>query len=122
MDIYSLGTLLWEIMSEIIPYSKDKGEGILQLVLKIKNNDYREEDIISVPYEYINLYKECWRGNNLYRPKIENIYERLFLIQGKFIKHIFINFIYILIFFYFLFLENNLKIIFLLKGNVDIHI
>lgn len=102
MDIYSLGTLLWEIMSEKVPYSKDKGEGILQLVLKIKNNDYREEDISSVPDEYINLYKECWRGNNLSRPKIENIYERL-LIQGKFIKHIFINFIYILIFFYFLF-------------------
>ncbi|GBB95112.1 hypothetical protein RclHR1_02480011 [Rhizophagus clarus] len=77
MDIYSLGTLLWEIMSEVIPYSKNKNEGILQLVLKIKNNDYREEDIRSISYEYTNIYKECWKGNNLSRPKIENIYERL---------------------------------------------
>ncbi|RGB31465.1 kinase-like domain-containing protein [Rhizophagus diaphanus] len=88
MDIYSLGTLLWEIMSKKVPYSKDKGEGILQLVLKIKNNDYREEDISSVPDEYINLYKECWRGNNLSRPKIENIYERLSLIQENFFQGI----------------------------------
>ncbi|CAB4430334.1 unnamed protein product [Rhizophagus irregularis] len=85
MDIYSLGNLLWEIMSEKVPYSKDKGEGILQLVLKIKNNDYREGDISSVPVEYINLYEECWKGNNLFRPKIENIYERLLLIlQGSY--------------------------------------
>ncbi|RIA84489.1 kinase-like domain-containing protein [Glomus cerebriforme] len=77
MDIYSLGTLLWEIMSEVVPYSKDRDEGILQLVLKIKNNGYREEDISSAPCEYINIYKKCWNGDSLARPKIEDVYEIL---------------------------------------------
>ena len=52
MDIYSLGSLLWEIMSEQIPYSNSKDN--LQLVNKIKNEDYREKNI-SCPYEYIDL-------------------------------------------------------------------
>lgn len=77
MDIYNLGTLLWEIMSGEIPYSKDRKDGVLQLVLKIKNNGYREGDINSAPCDYVNLYKKCWNGDSLARPKIEDVYEEL---------------------------------------------
>lgn len=79
MDIYSLGSLLWEIMSEKIPYSDYQDDGILQLILKIKGG-YREVDLISNP-EYINLYKNCWDGNNLIRPKIDDIYNQLLSIM-----------------------------------------
>ncbi|CAB4480726.1 kinase-like protein [Rhizophagus irregularis] len=75
VDIYSLGTLLWEIMSEKIPFSEDQNDGILQLMLRIKEG-YREVDIISDP-EYVNLYKSCWDGNNLIRPKIDDVYNQL---------------------------------------------
>src|ERR1043166_1089966 len=51
MDIYSLGSLLWEIMSEQVPYSDDGS--ILQLVKKIKNDGYREQDVNCAPHEYI---------------------------------------------------------------------
>src|SRR5215218_5220677 len=86
MDIYNLGTLLWEIMSGKIPYSKDRDDGILELVLKIKYNGYREEDISDIfsdipaklpPLEYINLYKKSWTGDSLARTEIEDIYEEL---------------------------------------------
>ena len=61
MDIYSLGILLWEIMSGKVPYSDDKDIGILQLVLKIKKDDYREKDInCTFDNEYINLFKKCF--------------------------------------------------------------
>src|SRR3954449_8957380 len=60
MDIYSLGILLWEIMSEQIPYSKSRNS--LQLVEKIKYGGAREQDISCAPYEYIDLYKKCWWG------------------------------------------------------------
>src|SRR4051812_8160830 len=58
VDIYSLGSLLWEIMSKKVPYSKDQNEDISQLIGKIKGG-YRENDIADVPAAYIELYKKC---------------------------------------------------------------
>jgi len=73
MDIYSLGSLLWEIMSGKIPYSKNKDEGILQFVLKIKNEGYREENLVGFPSNYIELYNSCWNRNKSDRPKIDQV-------------------------------------------------
>src|SRR3954453_8953204 len=78
MDIYSLGILLWEIVSGKIPYSKDKDD--IKLIEKI-NDGYREDDISDVPAksppEYISLYKKCWNGDSLVRPEIDDVYEEL---------------------------------------------
>ncbi|RIA89112.1 kinase-like domain-containing protein [Glomus cerebriforme] len=80
VDIYSLGTLLWEIMSEKIPYSKDRNDNRLcQLIIKIRGG-YREVNVINNP-EYTNLYKNCWNGNNLNRPKIDDVYNQLLSIK-----------------------------------------
>jgi len=81
MDIYSLGSLLWEIMSERVPYLEDKKDGILQLVNKIINNDYREKDIDDVPSKYMDLYKRCWNRNSLERPPINDVYHSLLNIK-----------------------------------------
>ncbi|GET02861.1 kinase-like domain-containing protein [Rhizophagus clarus] len=76
IDIYSLGSLLWEIMSERIPYSSDQNENILQLIIKIKEG-YRESDILDISAEYVALYKECWDGESSVRPSINEVYIRL---------------------------------------------
>ncbi|CAI2179864.1 5179_t:CDS:2 [Funneliformis geosporum] len=74
MDIYSFGSLLWEIMSGKVPYSKDKDEGILQLVQKIKDG-YREGNIIDA-HKY-ELCKLCWNGKPSDRPTIEEVFDEL---------------------------------------------
>src|SRR4051794_11559226 len=79
VDIYSLGTLLWEIMSEKVPYSKDQ-DNISQLIVKIKGG-YREDDITDVPAAYIELYKKCWDGDNSKRPPINKVSEELLNIK-----------------------------------------
>src|ERR1051325_5274925 len=78
MDIYSLGNLLWEIMSEKIPFSQDKHNSLL--IKKIKNG-YREKDIPGISSEYVNLYKECWKEDSLTRPKIKDVYKKLLYIK-----------------------------------------
>ncbi|CAG8593630.1 6094_t:CDS:2 [Funneliformis caledonium] len=77
MDIYSFGSLLWEILSGKIPYSKNKDEGILKLVRKIKEDGYREHKIINAPVKYIELYESCWDGKSSNRPTIEMVYDKL---------------------------------------------
>lgn len=78
VDIYSLGTLLWEIMSEKVPYQCD---GVLKLIQQIKAG-YREDvDIPYVPAEYKNLYTKCWHTDSLSRPKINHVCENLSYIK-----------------------------------------
>ncbi|CAB5371202.1 unnamed protein product [Rhizophagus irregularis] len=80
-DIYSLGTLLWEVMSEKIPYKDESSDGgILGLIRKIIDG-YREKadipDIPRFPAEYISLYTKCWNGDSAARPTIKEVYDKL---------------------------------------------
>ena len=74
VDIYSFGSLLYEIMSEKVPYSDDQNN-MIQLIRKIKDEDYREPDIAGVPDEINSLIKRCWRKDN--RPSISEVYHML---------------------------------------------
>ncbi|PKY27991.1 kinase-like protein [Rhizophagus irregularis] len=80
IDIYSLGSLLWEIMSERIPYSNNQNENILQLINRIRE-DYREKSENDIPDIYKDLYEECWNGDSSKRPSINDVYERLLNIK-----------------------------------------
>ncbi|CAB4381274.1 unnamed protein product [Rhizophagus irregularis] len=80
-DIYSLGTLLWEVMSEKIPYQDESSDGgILGLIRKIKDGHREKADIPDItrfPAEYINLYTKCWNGDSAARPTIKEVYDKL---------------------------------------------
>lgn len=80
IDIYSLGSLLWEIMSERIPYSNDQNENILQLINRIREG-HREKSEKDIPDIYKDLYEECWNGDSSKRPSINDVYERLLNIK-----------------------------------------
>ena len=82
IDVYSLGILLWEIMSGEVPYLKDQnqGGGILDLIFKLKEGEKKLDDITNItgiPIEYIELYKKCLDRNSLKRPNIEYVYNKL---------------------------------------------
>ncbi|RIA89119.1 kinase-like domain-containing protein [Glomus cerebriforme] len=73
VDIYSLGTLLWEIMSEKVPHQEN---GIRELVKNITGG-VKEADIPGISVEYKNLYTKCWDVNSDSRPTIKDVYNQL---------------------------------------------
>ncbi|GBB95107.1 hypothetical protein RclHR1_02480006 [Rhizophagus clarus] len=84
MDIYSLGSLLWEMISEQIPYSKDtRVKSIIKLIKEIKKG-HREVDVPNLPdipaecmNEYKDLYNKCWDKDSSSRPIIEDVHKKI---------------------------------------------
>ena len=74
VDIYSFGSLLWEILSERVPYSEESD--LLRLVSKIQEG-YRENDIVDIPDEINNLIKKCWEKDGSARGTIHEVYDAL---------------------------------------------
>ncbi|RHZ86021.1 hypothetical protein Glove_57g84 [Diversispora epigaea] len=60
-DIYSFGILLWEISSGEIPYKKYRGPS--KILHIIKGN--RETPVIGSPQDYINIYQDCWKQDQI---------------------------------------------------------
>ncbi|KAF0541185.1 kinase-like protein [Gigaspora margarita] len=78
-DIYSIGVLLWEISSGIIPF-KTESYCISNLLNAIVNG--KREDVISeTPKNYINIYTKCWQHNSNQRPNIQYIFNNLDIIN-----------------------------------------
>ncbi|RIB14212.1 hypothetical protein C2G38_2195747 [Gigaspora rosea] len=74
-DIYSIGILLWEISSGIIPF-KSKLTNDISLFKEIINGK-REVAIIGTPTNYKKIYTECWQHHSDNRPTIQHIFKCL---------------------------------------------
>ncbi|RIA88012.1 kinase-like domain-containing protein [Glomus cerebriforme] len=77
-DIYSLGTLLWELSSERPPFSNyiQKAFSVAQ-IKKILLNGEREDPVENTPLKYLRLYQKCWQDDPNLRPEINEVYEIL---------------------------------------------
>ncbi|GBC22041.2 kinase-like domain-containing protein [Rhizophagus irregularis DAOM 181602=DAOM 197198] len=73
-DVYSIGVLLWEISSGYPPFHYEPNQ--VSLIYEISQNR-REEIIPNTPYNYSNLYTECWNGEPINRPNIHEVVNRL---------------------------------------------
>ncbi|RIB30088.1 hypothetical protein C2G38_2153718 [Gigaspora rosea] len=72
-DIYSIGVLLWEISSGIIPFESEliHGYSLLKAIIRGK----REVTIPGTPKKYRKIYIECWQHDQ--RPTIQNVSNNL---------------------------------------------
>ncbi|CAB4379568.1 unnamed protein product [Rhizophagus irregularis] len=79
-DVYSIGVLLWEISSGYPPFHYEPNK--VTLIYEISQNR-REEIIPNTPYDYSNLYTECWNGEPNNRPNIDEVVNRLKFISNS---------------------------------------
>ncbi|RIA99957.1 hypothetical protein C2G38_2236345 [Gigaspora rosea] len=73
-DVYSLGVILWEISSGRLPFPSF--ESVLSLAVHIFRGN-REEPIEGTPFQYIQLYKQCWDNDPANRPETGFIFNTL---------------------------------------------
>ncbi|RIB07277.1 kinase-like domain-containing protein, partial [Gigaspora rosea] len=69
-DIYSLGIILWELTSRILPYSKYPNKVALPILIF---NRLREKIIPRMLSSYSRLYMRCWSTNLKKCPKLRGI-------------------------------------------------
>ncbi|RHZ89727.1 hypothetical protein Glove_11g30 [Diversispora epigaea] len=76
-DIYSLGILMWEIVTGEIPFREHEYDKDLALAIV---NGYRPKLHEEIPNEYADLMKQCWDANPDNRPDANIIHERIELL------------------------------------------
>ncbi|CAG8794235.1 16332_t:CDS:2, partial [Dentiscutata erythropus] len=70
-DIYSLGLILWELSSGVLPFSVFKDKMCLALGHYIIDKGFQNEIIKGTPTEYSLAYKQCWNINPQNRPGLD---------------------------------------------------
>ncbi|RHZ79124.1 hypothetical protein Glove_151g86 [Diversispora epigaea] len=66
-DIYSIGILMWEVITGKIPYGDQENKNNSHLALAIASG-YRPKIDENIPLEYANLMKQCWDADPDNRP------------------------------------------------------
>ncbi|RHZ79125.1 hypothetical protein Glove_151g87 [Diversispora epigaea] len=92
-DIYSIGILMWEVITGKIPYGDQENKNNSHLALAIASG-YRPKIYKNIPLEYANLMKQCWDADPDNRPDtrilkktmrslIKSLYEEMDQEQSK---------------------------------------
>ncbi|KAF0424504.1 kinase-like protein [Gigaspora margarita] len=74
-DIYSIGILLWEISSCIIPFEKEVPCNYYLLNAIIHGK--REIAVSGTPKNYVKIFTECWQNDSSQRPTIQHVHNDL---------------------------------------------
>eukprot|EP01137_Pigoraptor_chileana_P000200 Opistho-2@35962 len=80
-DVYAMGIILWELLTQEMPYSHLKNETHSFLLAQVVLQDLRplipDKLHEMTPTEYIRLMRECWDHRPHSRPSFESIQQRL---------------------------------------------
>ncbi|GES88038.1 kinase-like domain-containing protein [Rhizophagus clarus] len=75
-DVYSVGVLLWEISSGQRPFYAQGKPYDIGLAVEILQG-LRENPVPNTPEKYIKIYTECWDGEPINRPIINQVVDKL---------------------------------------------
>ncbi|RHZ57521.1 hypothetical protein Glove_386g42 [Diversispora epigaea] len=75
-DMYSLGIIMWEVITGETPFNNHKFNSNSDLVLAIIDG-YRPKIYKYIPYEYATLMKQCWDANPDNRPDAYKICDKI---------------------------------------------
>ncbi|KAK8871627.1 hypothetical protein M9Y10_007362 [Tritrichomonas musculus] len=78
-DVYSFGILMYEVVTDSVPYPEYQQQKItsFRLNLKILTEDYRPKFTVPVKQKIRQLIEQCWAKDPKDRPTFEEIYNRL---------------------------------------------
>lgn len=78
-DVYAFGILMYEVLTETLPYPAYQSKKLSDFNLKSKivNEDYRPEFTVPVKPALKKLVMQCWTRNPKDRPTFEEIYNKL---------------------------------------------
>ncbi|CAB5381506.1 unnamed protein product [Rhizophagus irregularis] len=79
---FGVGVLFWEISSGHPPFYTEGGQYDIDLALEISQG-LGEKPIPNTPDDYIKVYTDCWSGEPVNRPTINQVVERLKTIIEK---------------------------------------
>ena len=79
-DVYSFGILMYEVITELVPYPlfQEKGKlTIYQFNEKVIKENYRPQFTFSIKPSLKNLVERCWSKDPNERPTFEEIFKKL---------------------------------------------
>ncbi|RHZ79206.1 hypothetical protein Glove_151g117 [Diversispora epigaea] len=75
-DMYSLGIIMWEVITGETPFGNQKFNSNSDFAFAIING-YRPKIYKYIPYEYATLLKQCWDANPDNRPDADTIMKKI---------------------------------------------
>ncbi|RHZ48712.1 hypothetical protein Glove_543g21 [Diversispora epigaea] len=75
-DIYSLGIIMWEVITGESPYDDYDYEHDSELAIDIVRG-FRPKIYEYIPHEYVTLMKQCWDANPDNRPDANIVWEKM---------------------------------------------
>ncbi|UZO21744.1 uncharacterized protein OCT59_014129 [Rhizophagus irregularis] len=69
-DVYSIGVLMWQISSGRIPFDTEIHDVTLAIGILCGR---REKIVEGTPKKYSDLYKECWKHEEIERPDMKEV-------------------------------------------------